>query len=100
MSVLGNTCGVRIYKGKCERCTRGCEHCRIGCWNPAAYRNPWFGKPGHPLFWWRDPYNYAEYLCVECYDSAVADWAEWEEAYKDQIDEEAEAVGSQKPEDE
>lgn len=100
MRILGNTCGVRMYKGACDHCKHGCNKCRIGCWNPAAYRNPWFGKPGHPRFWWRDPYNYAEYLCIECYDDAVADVAEMEELYKDEVDEETEAAGSQKLKDE
>jgi len=81
MSVFGNTCGVRIYRGPCT-CKTACPKCQIGCWNPAAYRNPWFGKPGHQIYWWRDPYSYAEFLCVEHYDDAVKDIEEYEELYQ------------------
>ena len=84
--MIGKTCGVRMFKGPCRReCGFGCPDCQIGCFRPARYRNPFFGTDFHnEVAWWRGGYNYAEYLCVECYESMVADAKEWEDAFRDE----------------
>ena len=86
MSLLGKTCGVRIYEAQNFKgcgCDHGCEDCRIGCFNPAAYRNPFFGLDFHSDqdCWWRGGYNYSEYLCAKCYDSIVYHAKSWEEIH-------------------
>lgn len=85
--MIGKTCGVRMYKGPCPNgsCKWGCDDCRIGCFRPARYRNPFYGTDlGDEHHWWRGGYNYAEYLCAECYDSMVADAKEWESVFSEE----------------
>lgn len=63
-------CGVRCYRAavNCERADHP-EHlerredCRIGCFNPARFRNPEYPDGGY--------YNYTEWLCAEHYDHVV-----------------------------
>lgn len=63
-------------------CGYGCERCQVGCFRQARYRNPFYGTDfGDEVHWWRSGYNYAEYLCVRCYESMAADVKEWEEAF-------------------
>jgi hypothetical protein len=73
-----------MFRGPCRReCGFGCPDCQIGCFRPARYRNPFFGTDFHnEVCWWRGGYNYAEYLCVECYESMVADAKEWEDVFR------------------
>jgi hypothetical protein len=85
--LMGETCGVRIYRARADsKCDHefvcGCEKCRIGCYKPARWRNPWFGKdyPDED-HWWRNPYSYAEFLCAEHYDDATDTLKEYEELY-------------------
>ena len=87
---MSKTCQVRIWRGDADRrcqyagdCVAGCNKgCRIGCNRPARFKNPFFGKETpDEAHWWRNPYNYAEYLCAECYDNALSDLEEWEELY-------------------
>jgi hypothetical protein len=81
--MLGRTCEVRMYRGPCGRdCDHGCAHCQVGCFNPARFRNPFFGKDfGGEEYWWRGGYGYAEWLCAGCYDHAVGEAKEFEEMY-------------------
>jgi len=86
---MAHACEVRIY-----RATRGCrgnrgaevvhacDKCRIGCFKPARWRNPFFGKD-YPdeAHWWRNPYSYAEWLCAEHYDGAMETLKEYEDIY-------------------
>ena len=84
MSLIGKTCGVRMFKGPCG-CGFGCEDCQIGCFAPARYRNPFFNTDfSNDTCWWRGGYNYAEFLCGEHYDDMVADAKEYEEAFRDE----------------
>ena len=79
MSLLGKTCGVRMYKGPCV-CKMGCDRCQIGCFRPARYRNPFYNTDfSTDIHWWRGGYNYAEFLCDECYDGMIEDAKAWEE---------------------
>lgn len=89
------TCGVRIWKGDgnsaCQLagdCVSGCTYgCRIGCFNPARFRNPFYGKESHDdTYWWRGMYNYVEWLCAECYDDMIRDAREWETVFQDHED--------------
>src|ERR1700675_4051485 len=84
--MIGKTCGVRMFKGPSRReCVSGTPGCQIGCFRPARDRNPFFGTDFYnEVAWWRGGYNYAEYLCVECYESMVADAKEWEDAFRDE----------------
>ena len=84
--MIGKTCEVRMFRGPCPReCKFGCERCQIGCFRPAAYRNPFYNTDfGDEVCWWRGGYNYAEYLCAQCYDEMVADAREWERAFREQ----------------
>jgi hypothetical protein len=85
-----------MYRGSCDRCGQaGCDNCRIGCWNLARHRNPFFGKDfgGEEGLkrWWRGGYNYAEWLCAECYDRIVSEAKEFEEMYRESgVDEDPE----------
>src|ERR1700675_3823046 len=83
--MLGKTCEVRMYKGRCPRdCDHGCGHCQIGCNNPARHKNPFFDKEfGSEDYWWRGMYSYAEWLCAECYDQMVSHAKEFEEIHRD-----------------
>jgi hypothetical protein len=88
MGLHGKTCGVCTYGPRAEYrcCEHGCENCRVGCFNPAAYRNPWFGKnflDDEFRYWWRCGHNHAEYLCVECYEQVASNAKETEERYRD-----------------
>ena len=81
--MVGKTCGVRVFKGPCG-CKWGCDDCRVGCFNPARHRNPFFKKDfWDEDYWWRGGYCYAEYLCAECYDRMVAEAKEYEEFYSE-----------------
>jgi hypothetical protein len=85
---MNRTCDVREFKGRCDRCTHGCAHCRIGCWNPARHKNPFFGKnflDGDDGYWWRACFPYAEYLCARCYDWIINDAREMEDAMRDHL---------------
>lgn len=89
----GDANGACQYAGDCVTgCNRGCK---LGCNNPARFRNPFFGKASDEHKWWRNPYNYAEWLCAHCYDEATSMCREWEEIYS----EENQVAGSQEPED-
>lgn len=51
-----------------------CENCRIGCFRPARFKNPNFGRAeaeGDPDKWWLYAYSYAEWLCAEHYDEVM-----------------------------
>src|SRR5258708_5719072 len=71
MTLRSKICQVRIWRGdsdhRCQYagdCVPDCNKgCKIGCNNPARHKNPSYGKDPEPKFWWRNPYNYAEYLC-------------------------------------
>ena len=85
---MNRTCEVRIWRHgvskKCEAANKvSClrDECRIGCFRPARWKNPFFGGKIHATKWWRNPYNYAEHLCAECYDSAIAELKDYEEMY-------------------
>ena len=73
--MLDKTCGVRMFKGPCD-CEISCNRCRIGCFRPARYKNPFFDKVysgnRYSNNQWRVCYSYAEYLCAECYDIMVS----------------------------
>ena len=59
-----------------------CLTCRIGCFNPARWLNPFFGKEApDDDHWWTTPYNYAEHLCADCYDRMMAELKDYEEMY-------------------
>jgi hypothetical protein len=80
--MIGKTCGVRIYgpRIKFHCCEHGCENCRIGCFAPARYRNPFFGKEfWDERYWWRGMYSGIEYLCAEHYDEMVSELKEEED---------------------
>jgi hypothetical protein len=78
--MIGKTCGVRVYKGPCG-CGHGCDDCRIGCFAPARYRNPFYNTDfGDEHHWWRGGYNYAEFLCAEHYDDMAEEAKAWEDA--------------------
>ena len=86
---MSHTCGVRMYRAS-EQCRNdhgagGCEKCRIGCFNPARWLNPFFGKEGDDRFWWRNPYNYAEYLCAGCYDRMMEELKDYEEMFGEEV---------------
>lgn len=84
MSLIGQTCGVRVFNGPCG-CGHGCERCQIGCFAPARYRNPFYGTDfATEDCWWRGGYNYAEFLCDEHYDDMVADAKNWEKAFSEE----------------
>jgi len=81
-----------MFKGSCDYCgtgehglSRGCDHCRIGCFNPARMRNPFFGtKFGFDEhFWWRGMYCGVEWLCADCYDDMVSEMREMEDIYRE-----------------
>ena len=80
--MLGKTCEVRMYRGPCD-CKNACERCRIGCHRPARHKNPFFGKDYGEDRWFRGCFNYAEYLCAECYDQMVSDLRRFEEMYRE-----------------
>lgn len=84
---MDKTCEVRIYKGRCDDCEErrdGCDKCRIGCWNPARYRNPFFGwDDWHEQYWWRGMYGQVEWLCAKCYDDMIRTCKQFEELYRD-----------------
>lgn len=88
MSLLGKTCEVRIYGPRVFHhcCEHGCDECQVGCFNPAAYRNPFFGKSfldENHNYWWRCGYGYAEFLCAKCYDDMVSMNKDTEAFYRD-----------------
>src|SRR5574337_106633 len=69
VDTLMETCGVRSYRAARD-CQNGhgslvhdCEECRIGCFEPGRFKNPFY--PDGPMF------NYAEYLCAEHYDEVM-----------------------------
>lgn len=87
---MDKTCGVRIFKGACLHCgtgtyniSRGCDHCRIGCFNPARMRNPFFGieRDWSEDYWWRGMYSHVEWMCAEHYDEMIAEMRDMEEMY-------------------
>jgi hypothetical protein len=84
MGLHGKTCGVRIYGPRSlhDCCEHGCEKCQIGCFEPAAYRNPFFGTDFcNEEYWWRGWYSDAEFLCVECYEDMVSEAKVWEDMH-------------------
>jgi hypothetical protein len=82
------TCEVRMYRVN-ERCRKNhgvnpgdCQTCRIGCFKPARWLNPYFGSDvPDERFWWRNPFNYAQYLCADCYDSMMEELKDYEEMF-------------------
>lgn len=65
--------------------SRGCDHCRIGCFNDARMRNLFFGKEfgADENYWWRGMYSHCEWLCAEHYDDMVDTSKEMEEMYRE-----------------
>jgi hypothetical protein len=61
-------CDVQIFKGPCD-CSVSCEKCRIGCFKLAKFRNPSYDPGGLVK---GTIYNYAEFVCADHYDEAVA----------------------------
>src|ERR1700677_2431555 len=62
---MNKTCGVNIYGPRAQYhcCEHGCEDCRVGCFNPARHKNPFFDKGFcSEKHWWRSTYSYTEYL--------------------------------------
>lgn len=93
MSLYDQTCGVLIYGPRAEYdcCEHGdfavigCDRCRIGCFNPARHRNPFFGREfafDPERYWWRSMYSYTEWLCAQCYDDMLSSIRESEDAYR------------------
>jgi hypothetical protein len=84
-----------MWRGPCHVCqdrplgAEGCDDCRIGCFKPARFRNPNFGRKGaEDTFgkWWLFQYSYAEWLCAQHYDEVVADKSDYEEWYGEEAD--------------
>lgn len=90
---MNRLCGVRIWKGdgnpECQRagdCVPGCTYgCRVGCFNPARFRNPFYGmgKEEEMFYWWRYMYSHVEWLCAECYDDLIRTSRYFEEIYRE-----------------
>jgi hypothetical protein len=93
--IMNKLCGVRIWRGdgnpECQvagDCVPGCTYgCRVGCFNPARFRNPFYGRSSASeddlYYWWRYMYTHVEWLCAECYDDMIRTARYFEEVYRD-----------------
>jgi hypothetical protein len=86
--MIGETCGVRIFGPRAQHhcCEHGCDKCQVGCFNPARYKNPFFGGKFYAddhHYWWRWCYSYTEFLCAEHYDDMVDEMKGMEDFYRD-----------------
>lgn len=92
---MNRICGVSIWKGDgttaCQRageCVTGCTYgCRVGCYNLARFKNPFYNIKIHDAvvehYWWRYMYSHVEWLCAECYDDMIKEGRYFEEIMSD-----------------